>query len=129
MNTILMILGILLTVVLGIGLRSMRADHLYAISTRFELGVWFIFTLSFAGQFSDSLHEVMLIPPMIQLVLLGLMLSRLLTNASFILGNPPRVRIVATKQRKIKLHPVHDVPTHAGKGLAQEKQTVRMEGG
>lgn len=93
MNTLLMILGIILTVVMCICLRSMREDHLYAISIRFEMGVWFIFTISFAGQYTESYHDAVAIPMVLQMVLLGLMISRILTNASFILGNPPKAKI------------------------------------
>ncbi len=93
MEIVLLILGITLTIVLSIGLRSMKEEHLYAISTRFEAGVWFIFTLSIAGHLFNRYLDSIEIPTIFQMVFLGLMISRILTNASFILGNPPKVKI------------------------------------
>ena len=100
MDTFLMILGILLVAIMGISLRSMREEHLYAISNRLEMSIWFIFTLIFVGQFVENVHNAIDIPYSLQVIIAGVMMARILSSISFILGNPPKVRIGVRSKAK-----------------------------
>jgi hypothetical protein len=119
MNYILLFLAIVLVAMLGVGLRAMQEDHLFSIGHQVELGMWAMFamyvtTVTFFNA-PDALMRMAGInaqtTSIVQVILVGLMLSRLLSCAAFTLGNPPKVRIMANpKAAGLEMSPTTMTP-------------------
>lgn len=106
MNMLLLVVAIGLIALQALGIRTMQKDHLFAIAHRAEMALWamfalFLFSIESAASASIELHDAvqsMQMTPLLKLILLGIMVSRIFSCIAFTLGNPPRVAIVLNEK-------------------------------
>lgn len=125
MNLLILLTATVLSVLLVFGLRTMQAEHLFAIGHRAEFCGWAMFTLYLGSiVLFDAQPLVVFYDPstaapvgtllLAQLILLAIMISRILAVAAFTLGNPPKVRVElhpdAQKTKHVTLAPITDTP-------------------